>query len=482
MICYSPPRIDQQRRTQIVALPQSAQPRGSVLAVRGAVVDVAFDGAALPQIDEALAIEWDQPGPLTVEVQAHLDERTVRGVALQSTAGLKRGAPVRATGGPITVPVGDGVLGRLLDVTGNVRDNGPPLPTGTPTSPIHRAAPPLEERSPATALFETGIKVIDLLAPLGQGGKAAMFGGAGVGKTVVVMELIHAMVKSYQGISVFAGIGERSREGHELYTEMQRSGVLDRSVLVYGQMNEPPGARWRIGLTALTVAEYFRDQKQQNVLLLMDNVFRFVQAGSEVSGLLGRLPSRVGYQPTLASEVAALHERIASVAGVAVTAIEAVYVPADDFTDPAVTAISSHLDSVIVLSRTMAAEGMYPAVDPLTSSSILLDPTIVGEAHYGIAEQVRETIAHYKELQDIISLLGIEELSARDRLIVGRARRLQRFLTQPFAVTEAFTGKPGRSVPLAETLKGCKAILDGAGDAMPESAFYMIGTIDEART
>jgi len=460
---------------------KAAQPRGSILAVRGAVVDVAFEATELPKIDEAIVIEWDQPESLIVEVQAHLDESTVRGVALQSTAGLKRGVPVRATGGPITVPVGDNVLGRLLDVTGNVRDNGPPLPAGTPSSPIHRAAPPLEQRSPSTALFETGIKVIDLLAPLGQGGKAAMFGGAGVGKTVVVMELIHAMVKSYQGISVFAGVGERSREGHELLAEMQRSGVLGRSVLVYGQMNEPPGARWRVGLTALTVAEYFRDQMQKNVLLLMDNVFRFVQAGSEVSGLLGRLPSRVGYQPTLASEVAALHERIASVAGVSVTAIEAVYVPADDFTDPAVTAISSHLDSVIVLSRTMAAEGMYPAVDPLSSSSILLDPLVVGEKHYGIAEQARETIAHYKELQDIISLLGIEELSARDRLIVGRARRLQRFLTQPFAVTEAFTGKPGRSVPLAETLKGCQAILDGACDTWAESSFYMIGTIDEAR-
>ena len=308
-----------------------------------------------------------------------------------------------------------------------------------------------------------------------------MFGGAGVGKTVVVMELIHAMVKSYQGISVFAGIGERSREGHELLTEMRRSGVLDRSVLVYGQMSEPPGARWRDGLTAITIAEYFRDQKRQNVLLLMDNVFRFVQAGSEISGLLGRLPSRVGYQPTLATEVAALHERIASVSGISVTAIEAVYVPADDFTDPAVTAISSHLDSMIVLSRSMAAEGMYPAVDPLSSSSILLDPTVVGEEHYRIAEQVRETIAHYKELQDIISLLGIEELSARDRLIATRARRLQRFLTQPFAVTEAFTGKPGRSVLLVDTLKGCGAILDGACDKWAESSLYMVGTIDEAR-
>src|SRR5271166_4343142 len=354
-----------------------AQRRGRVLAVRGAVVDVVFD-AELPRLEEALVVEWDQPGPLIVEVQAHLDEGTVRGVALQATAGLKRGVPVRATGRPVTVPVGDAVLGRLLDVVGTVRDNGPPLPADVSRWPIHRTPPPLEERSPATAIFETGIKVIDLLAPLAQGGKAAMFGGAGVGKTVVIMELIHAMVKSYQGISVFAGIGERSREGHELLTEMRRSGVLDRSVLVYGQMSEPPGARWRVGLTAITIAEYFRDHKRRNVLLLMDNVFRFVQAGSEVSGLLGRLPSRVGYQPTLATEVAALHERIASVAGVSVTAIEAVYVPADDFTDPAVTAISSHLDSMIVLSRSMAAEGMYPAVDPLSSSSILLDPTVVG--------------------------------------------------------------------------------------------------------
>ena len=309
-----------------------------------------------------------------------------------------------------------------------------------------------------------------------------MFGGAGVGKTVVVMELIHAMVQSYQGISVFAGIGERSREGHELLSEMRRSGVLDRCALVFGQMNEPPGARWRVGLTALTIAEYFRDKKRQNVLLLMDNVFRFVQAGSEVSGLLGRLPSRVGYQPTLATEVAALHERIASVADASVTAIEAVYVPADDFTDPAVTAISSHLDSMIVLSRTMAAEGMYPAVDPLSSSSILLDPTVVGAEHYDVAEQVRETIAHYRELQDIISLLGIEELSAQDRLAVTRARRLQRFLTQPFAVTEAFTGVPGRSVPLAETIRGCQAILRGDCDQLAESSLYMIGGIAEAQS
>ena len=459
----------------------TAKPTGRVLAVRGVVVDIVFDTPPLPKVDEALRIDWDGPGILIVEVQAQLDERTVRGVAIETTAGLKRGTPVIATGEPLSVPVGDPILGRLLDVAGSVRDNGPPLPADLEHWPIHRPPPPLAERSAATAIFETGIKVIDLLAPLAEGGKAAMFGGAGVGKTVVVMELIHAMVQSYQGVSVFAGIGERSREGHELLTEMRRSGVLDRSVLVYGQMNEPPGARWRVGLTALTIAEYFRDARRQNVLLLMDNVFRFVQAGSEVSGLLGRLPSRVGYQPTLATEVAALHERIASVGGVSVTAIEAVYVPADDFTDPAVTAISSHLDSMIVLSRTMAAEGMYPAIDPLNSTSILLDPTIAGEAHYRIAEEVRETIAHYKELQDIISLLGIEELSSRDRTIVGRARRLQRFLTQPFAVTEAFTGIPGRTVHLAETLKGCRAILDGECDRLAEGSLYMVGTLEDAR-
>ena len=330
-------------------------------------------------------------------------------------------------------------------------------------------------------MFETGIKVIDLLAPLAQGGKAAMFGGAGVGKTVLVMELIHAMVEKYQGISVFAGVGERSREGHELLTDMQGSGVLARTVLVYGQMNEPPGARWRVPLTALTIAEYFRDQKHQNVLLLMDNVFRFVQAGSELSSLLGRLPSRVGYQPTLATEVASLQERIASVAGAAVTAIQAVYVPADDFTDPAVTAISSHMDSIIMLSRTLAAEGFYPAIDPLASSSVLLDPLVVGEEHYRLAERAREALARFKDLQDIIALLGVEELGASDRLIVKRARRLQRFLSQPFAVTEAFTGTPGRSVRRADTLAGCRAILDGETDDWAESSLYMIGTLDEAR-
>ncbi len=434
-----------------------------------------------PPINEALSVAWDRPEALIAEVQAHLDPVTVRAIALSETAGLRRGTPVQATGGGLSVPVGDAVLGRVLNVLGEVGDRGPPLPDGTERWPIHRRPPPLAVQTGTSSVFETGIKVIDLLVPLAHGGKAAMFGGAGVGKTVLVMELIHAMVERYQGISVFAGIGERSREGHELLHDMQHSGVLSRTVLVYGQMNEPPGARFRVGLAALSVAEYFRDRKQQDVLLLMDNVFRFVQAGSEVSGLLGRLPSRVGYQPTLATEVAELQERIASVAGAAITAIEAVYVPADDFTDPAVTAISGHLDSAIVLSRGLAAEGIYPAVDPLASFSVLLDPLVVGARHAAIAGEVRETLAHWRELQDVIALLGVEELGARDRQIVARARRLQRFLTQPFAVTEAFTGLPGRSVGLAESLNGCRAILDGAADDWPESALYMIGALDEAQ-
>jgi len=454
---------------------------GAVTAVRGGVIDVEFAKPPLPEINEALTVAWDRPEPLLVEVHAHLDEHTVRGIALHASAGLSRGTAVHALGRPVAVPVGDGVLGRVLDVAGACQDRGPRLPEDTLRWPIHRPPPPLEAQSAATEVFETGIKIIDLLSPIPQGGKAAMFGGAGVGKTVLLMELIHAMVRGYQGISVFAGVGERSREGFELLSQMRESGVIDQSVLVFGQMNEPPGARWRVGLSALTIAEYFRDEKHKNVLLLMDNIFRFVQAGSEVSGLLGRLSSRVGYQPTLATEVAGLQERIASVAGVAVTAIEAVYVPADDFTDPAVTAISTHLDSVVVLSRTMAAEGMYPAIDPLGSSSVMLDPMVVGQDHYRLAEHVREVIAHYRELQDIISLLGMEELSVKDRLVVQRARKLQRFLTQPFAVTEEFTGKPGRTVSLAETLKGSRAILDGACDDWAESSFYMVGTLDEAR-
>ncbi|MFC0203300.1 F0F1 ATP synthase subunit beta [Novosphingobium soli] len=454
---------------------------GRLIALRGPVLDVEFTQVPLPAVNEALRVEAGSI-PLIAEVQSHIDEQTVRAVALQPTSGLNRNVAVTALGGPILVPVGDTVLGRLLTPTGQIGDGGEPLAADVPLRPIHRAPPPLDEQSATTAMFETGIKVIDLLAPLAEGGKAAMFGGAGVGKTVLVMELINAMVARYEGVSVFAGIGERSREGHELLTDMRGSGVIDKTVLVFGQMNEPPGARWRVGLTALTIAEYFRDEQKRNVLLLMDNVFRFVQAGSEVSGLLGRMPSRVGYQPTLASEVAALQERIASVHGAAVTAIEAVYVPADDFTDPAVTTISAHLDSSILLSRAMAAEGIYPAVDPLGSSSILLDPQVVGDHHYALAQQVRETIAHYRELQDIISLLGIEELGREDRLIVGRARRLQRFLTQPFMVTQAFTGQAGRSVALADTLKGVAAILSGETDDWPESAFYMVGDLGEARS
>ena len=468
-------------KAQAVRAPAASAGAGVVHAVRGAVVDVVFPEGALPPVNTALTVAWDRPEPLILEVHSHPDTTTARAVAFQSTAGLARGTAVHSTGGPLTVPVGTAVLGRLLDVVGETRDDGPPLPADTPRASIHARPPQIAAQTRTTDMFETGIKVIDLLTPLAQGGKAAMFGGAGVGKTVLVMELIRAMVEKYEGISVFAGVGERSREGHELLTEMRASGVLERTVLVYGQMNEPPGARWRAPMTALTISEHFRDQKHQNVLLLMDNVFRFVQAGAEVSSLLGRLPSRVGYQPTLATEVAELQERIASVAGSAVTAIQAVYVPADDFTDPAVTTISSHMDCVIVLSRAQAAEGFYPAIDPLASSSMLLDPLVVGEAHYQTAEAVRQTLARFRELSDIISLLGVEELGVADRLIVKRARRLQRFLSQPFMVTEAFTGTPGARVPLAETLAGCRAILEGETDDWAESALYMVGTLEDAR-
>ena len=468
------------RETRAEAVPARTG-RGRVKAVRGAVLDIEFEPGTLPAIDDAVTVFMAAEPPVVAEVQAHLGGTAVRALALQSTAGMRRGAMVSASGKPVEVPVGEAVLGRLFDVVGETRDGGPALAPDTERMPIHRAAPPLASQSGTPLIFATGIKVIDLLAPLAQGGKAAMFGGAGVGKTVLVMELIHAMVEHYQGISVFAGVGERSREGHEMLTDMRGSGVLARTVLVYGQMNEPPGARWRVPLTALTVAEYFRDVHRQNVLLLMDNVFRFVQAGAEVSGLLGRMPSRVGYQPTLASEVASLQERIVSVGEVAVTAIEAVYVPADDFTDPAVTTIAAHIDSMVVLSRAMAAEGMYPAIDPIASSSILLDPLVVGKEHADVAVEVRRIIEHHRELQDVIALLGIEELGAEDRILVQRARRLQRFLTQPFTVTEAFTGTPGRSVAIADTIAGCKAILAGECDTWRESSLYMIGTLEEAR-
>ena len=453
---------------------------GRIIAARGSVLDIEFRAGALPAIHEAVAI-----GPpacsLMAEVQQHLDSITVRAVALQSTAGLRRGSPVQRTGGPITVPVGEAVLGRLLNVLGQTIDNCAALAPSIERRPIHAASPSLERQGAVRKLFHTGIKAIDLLAPLISGGKAAMFGGAGVGKTVLIMELIRTTVERHAGISVFSGIGERSREGHELLLELTASGVLKRTALVFGQMNEPPGARWRTGLTALTIAEYFRDQAKQNVLLLIDNVYRLVQAGSEVSGLLGRLPSRVGYQPTLASEIAELEERIASVAGASITSIQAVYVPADDFTDPAVAAIFSYLDSTIVLSRDMSSEGMYPAIDPLSSSSSLLDPRFIGERHFQTAQAVRKTIAHYSELREVIALLGIEELSAADRTTVKRARLLQRFLTQPFMVTQAFTGQTGRSVELEATLAGCAAILDGEADAWAESSLYKIGDLSEGR-
>ncbi len=454
---------------------------GTVVGVAGSVVDVAFASGPLPLL--GTAIEAAPPGRprLVLEVQQHLSPTEVRSVAMHSTSGLARGTVVRATGRPILVPVGEAVLGRLMDVIGEPLDHGGPFPPDVPRLPIHRAPPPLARQGRAAEVFWTGIKVIDLLAPLAQGGKAAMFGGAGVGKTVLIMELIRTTVEKYAGLSVFAGIGERSREGHELLLELRRSGVLDRTCLVFGQMNEPPGARWRVGMTALTVAEYFRDRRAENVLLLMDNVFRFVQAGGEVSGLLGRLPSRVGYQPTLATEIAELQERIASVGGAAVTSIQAVYVPADDFTDPAVAETFSHLDSTIVLSREQAAAGLYPAIDPLASGSALLEPRTVGAAHYALAQEARRVIARYRGLQEIIALLGIEELSRADRQMVARARRLLRFLSQPFLVTEAFTGKPGRSVPLADTLAGVKAILDGEGDGWAEASFYMAGGLDEVR-
>jgi F-type H+-transporting ATPase subunit beta len=456
-------------------------PSGEVITVHGSVLDVRFPAGFLPAINEALTIEPEPGRTLVAEVQLHLASTLVRAVALENTAGLRRGVPARATGAPLRAPVGELVLGRLLNALGEPADRGPAFPAKIERRPIHAAAPGLERLGGSLEIFHTGIKVIDLLAPLVKGGKAAMFGGAGVGKTVLIMELIRTTVERHAGISVFAGIGERSREGHELLLELRESGVLKRTALVFGQMNEPPGARWRTGLTALAIAEHFRDTAHENVLFLIDNVYRLVQAGGEVSGLLGRLPSRVGYQPTLASEIAELEERIASVAGAAITSIQAVYVPADDFTDPAVAEIFSHLDSSIVLSRDMASEGMYPAVDPLASTSSLLDPRLVGEAHYRTAQEVRKTIAHYRELQEIIALLGIEELSAGDRRTVKRARHLMRFLTQPFQVTVAFTGKPGRSVELAATLVGCRAILEGETDDWAESSLYMVGDLDEAR-
>ena len=454
---------------------------GRIVRVRGSVVDIAFDGE-LPALFEALVVEPKDGRPRVVlEVQQHTRPDRVRTIAMSFTAGLERGQAVQRTGAPIRVPIGKPVLGRMLNVLGEAIDDGAPFDESTLRRAIHQPAPAFSEERASEEIYETGIKVIDLLTPLPFGGKAGMFGGAGVGKTVLIMELIHTTLEKHKGVAVFAGIGERSREGLELWNEMRDSGVFDRSVLVFGQMNEPPGARFRTGLTALTISEYFRDEMGQDVLLFIDNVFRFVQAGMEVSGLLGRMPSRVGYQPTLATEIGDLQQRIGSRGRGAITSVQAVYVPADDLTDPACVHTFTHLDAAIVLSRDMAAQGLYPAVNPLDSSSKLLDARTVGAEHEALANEVRRTIAHYNDLKDIISMLGMEELSDADRQVVLRARRLQRFLTQPFFVTETFTGKPGRRVSLADTIAGCQAILKGELDDVPETAFYMIGTIDEVR-
>ena len=450
---------------------------GTVVAVRGSVVDVRFDGE-LPRVDTLL--HAGDHGKVVIEVALHLDAHRVRGVALTPTQGLSRGAVVTDSGEPLRVPVGPEILGRAFNVFGEPIDRGEPLPDGERRS-IHRKPVPLAERSTREEIFTTGIKAIDVLAPLERGGKAGFFGGAGVGKTVLITELIHNMAGEHEGVSVFCGIGERCREGEELYREMHDAGVLKNTVMVFGQMNEPPGARFRAGFAALTMAEYFREDRGQDVLLLIDNIFRYIQAGMEISGLLGLLPSRLGYQPTLATELAALQERIINTRRGAITSIQAVYVPADDFTDPAAVHTFSHLSATIVLSRKRAGEGLYPAVDPLESGSKMLSPEVVGERHYRIAKEIRHTLATYEELKDIIAMLGIEELSREDRQTVFRARRLERFLTQPFFTTEQFTGMAGRAVPLEAALEGCERILADEFSDLPEKALYMIGTINEVQ-
>jgi F-type H+-transporting ATPase subunit beta len=443
------------------------------------VVDAEFASGDLPSIHNALIVQRDDGPELVIEVQEHVDPRTVRGIAMNSTAGLRRGLPVLDTDQPIRVPVGRASLGRMFNVFGQPIDGLPPI-EGTDLRPIHIKSPPLVEQRVVVEPFITGIKAIDLLTPYPRGGKIGLFGGAGVGKTMLIIELIRHTIREHSGIALFVGVGERSREGNELWLEMKRSGVLDSTILVFGQMNEPPGARLRVPLTALTMAEYFRDHERRPVLLFMDNIFRYIQAGAEVSALLGRLPSAVGYQPTLDTEMGELQERITTTGQGSVTSIQAVYVPADDLTDPAVVVTFAHLDAATVLSRRQASMGLYPAIDPLESSSTLLNPVSVGEEHYTIAEKVRSLLARYQELQDVIAILGIEELSDEDRVVVNRARRVQRFLTQPFFVAEPFTGMAGRYVPLSETLRGFREIIEGRHDDLPEQAFYMVGTIDEA--
>ena len=451
---------------------------GRVVQVMGPVVDVRFDEGCLPPIYNALTVPIGER-TLTVEVAQHIGDNTARCIAMASTDGLTRDAAVTDTGAPISVPVGEETLGRIFNVLGDPVDDLP-APTTQERWEIHRPAPSFEELSTSTEILETGIKVIDLICPYSKGGKIGLFGGAGVGKTVLIMELINNIAKEHGGLSVFTGVGERTREGNDLYNEMKQSGVLNKTALVYGQMNEPPGARMRVGLSGLTMAEYFRDTEGQDVLLFIDNLFRFTQAGSEVSALLGRMPSAVGYQPTLANEMGALQERITSTRRGSITSVQAVYVPADDLTDPAPATTFAHLDATTVLSRAISSQGIYPAVDPLESTSRILSPEIVGEEHYAVAREVQRILQRYNELMDIIAIMGMDELSDEDKLLVQRARKLQRFLSQPFHVSEKFNGFPGVYVPLSETVRGFREIIDGKHDDLPESAFLFVGTIDEA--
>jgi len=460
--------------------------QGKIVQVIGPVVDVEFEPGRLPAIYNALLVQgvenkdiFAYSQKLTLEVAQHLGESQVRTIAMASTDGLTRGMTVADTGAPISIPVGKETLGRILNIVGEPVDKGPAL-QAKKTYPIHRPAPPFEDQSTKVEMFETGIKVVDLLAPYTKGGKTGLFGGAGVGKTVIVMELINNIAKQHGGISVFAGVGERTREGNDLYHEMKESGVIEKTALIFGQMTEPPGSRLRVALTGVTAAEYFRDEEGQDVLLFIDNIFRFTQAGSEVSALLGRMPSAVGYQPTLGTEMGQLQERITSTKKGSITSVQAIYVPADDITDPAPATAFAHLDATTVLSRQIAELGIYPAVDPLASTSRILDPIILGAEHYGTARAVQSILQRYRDLQDIIAILGMEELSDEDKLTVSRARKIQRFLSQPFFVAEAFTGQPGRYVKLADTVKSFKEIVAGTHDDLPEQAFYMVGDIGEA--
>jgi F-type H+-transporting ATPase subunit beta len=449
---------------------------GRIEEIQGVVIEAVFPGE-LPEINYALTIDRGDQGILVCEVQQHLGDDRVRAVAMDTTDGLARGMDVVNTGAPITVPVGEVTLGRIFNLLGETIDEGPPIEVKE-RWPIHRDAPSVEDLTPTAEMFETGIKVIDLLAPYAKGGKVGLFGGAGVGKTVIIQELIHNLAQEHGGLSAFVGVGERSREGNDLWLEMKESGVIDKTMLVFGQMNEPPGARMRVALSGLTMAEYFRDQGQ-DVLLFIDNIFRFVQAGSEVSALLGRMPSQVGYQPTLETEMGQLQERITSTRQGSVTSVQAIYVPADDLTDPAPASVFAHLNATTTLSRAISEKGIYPAVDPLDSTSTILKPDILGQEHFDVANQVKEILQRYKELQDIIAILGIDELSDEDKLIVGRARRIERFLSQPFNVAEQFTGTPGQYVPIAETIRGFKEIVEGQHDEVPESAFFLKGGIDD---